>query len=121
MALECYIEPILMYECEAWTISKQLQKKLNRNVVAMNLVDCKEIKQCYERLTQQDHSCNLFWPCDEKREARTSSDNWNDRRKTQEKMLDGLTKWQKVGQVTDTLKAKRNKNASKVFWVASVC
>ncbi|GFO26229.1 nitrilase homolog 1-like [Plakobranchus ocellatus] len=27
-ALECYIEPILMYGCEAWTISKQTQKKL---------------------------------------------------------------------------------------------
>ena len=27
-ALECYIEPILMYGCEGWTISKQLQKKL---------------------------------------------------------------------------------------------
>ena len=25
--LECYIEPILMYGCEAWTISKQAQKK----------------------------------------------------------------------------------------------
>ena len=26
--LECYIEPILKYGCEAWTISKQVQKKL---------------------------------------------------------------------------------------------
>ena len=26
--LECYIQPILMYGCEAWTISKQAQKKL---------------------------------------------------------------------------------------------
>ena len=26
--LQCYIEPILMYGCEAWTISKQTQKKL---------------------------------------------------------------------------------------------
>ena len=26
--LECYIEPILMYGCEAWTISKQALKKL---------------------------------------------------------------------------------------------
>ena len=33
--LECYIEPILMYGCEAWTISKQAQKKTrsSRNVV----------------------------------------------------------------------------------------
>ncbi|GFN86839.1 endonuclease-reverse transcriptase [Plakobranchus ocellatus] len=24
-ALQCYIEPVLMYGCEAWTISKQIQ------------------------------------------------------------------------------------------------
>ncbi|GFN78136.1 craniofacial development protein 2 [Plakobranchus ocellatus] len=27
-ALQCYIEPVLMYGCEAWTISKQTQNKL---------------------------------------------------------------------------------------------
>ena len=27
-ALECYIEPIMMYGCEVWAISKQLQKKM---------------------------------------------------------------------------------------------
>ena len=27
-ALQCYIEPILMYGCEAWTISNQTQKNL---------------------------------------------------------------------------------------------
>ncbi|GFN90606.1 endonuclease-reverse transcriptase [Plakobranchus ocellatus] len=27
-ALQCYIEPVLMYGCEAWTISKQIQDKL---------------------------------------------------------------------------------------------
>ncbi|GFO35583.1 endonuclease-reverse transcriptase [Plakobranchus ocellatus] len=27
-AFQCYIEPVLMYECEAWTISKQIQNKL---------------------------------------------------------------------------------------------
>ncbi|GFO49889.1 RNA-directed DNA polymerase from mobile element jockey [Plakobranchus ocellatus] len=27
-ALPCYIEPVLMYGCEAWTISKQIQNKL---------------------------------------------------------------------------------------------
>ena len=28
-ALQCYIEPILMYGCKAWTISKQRQEKLS--------------------------------------------------------------------------------------------
>ncbi|GFO17488.1 hypothetical protein PoB_004399300 [Plakobranchus ocellatus] len=27
-ALQCYIEPVLMYGCEAWTISKQIKDKL---------------------------------------------------------------------------------------------
>ncbi|GFO06060.1 cytochrome c oxidase assembly protein cox15-like protein [Plakobranchus ocellatus] len=27
-ALQCYIEPILMYGCEAWTITKEIQKKI---------------------------------------------------------------------------------------------
>ncbi|GFO09133.1 RNA-directed DNA polymerase from mobile element jockey [Plakobranchus ocellatus] len=27
-ALQCYIEPVLTYGCEAWTISKQIQNKL---------------------------------------------------------------------------------------------
>ncbi|GFO49343.1 RNA-directed DNA polymerase from mobile element jockey [Plakobranchus ocellatus] len=27
-ALQCYIEPVLKYGCEAWTISKQIQIKL---------------------------------------------------------------------------------------------
>ena len=34
--LECYIEPILMYECKAWTISKEVQKKLDCNVIKRN-------------------------------------------------------------------------------------
>ncbi|GFO26498.1 endonuclease-reverse transcriptase [Plakobranchus ocellatus] len=27
-ALQCYMEPVLMYGCEAWTLSKQIQNKL---------------------------------------------------------------------------------------------
>ena len=40
---------------------------------------------------------NLFWPNDEKRGTTTSCDNWNDR---SEKVLDGPTKWFKVGRMT---------------------
>ena len=48
-AIKCYIEPILMYGCEAWTILKVTKETGgNRNMVpeenAMNLMDCKEIK-----------------------------------------------------------------------------
>ena len=42
---------------------------------------------------------NLFWPCDEKRETRTSCDDWNVGKKTQqEKIYDELTKWFNVRQ-----------------------
>ncbi|GFO25146.1 RNA-directed DNA polymerase from mobile element jockey [Plakobranchus ocellatus] len=30
-ALQCYIEPVLIYGCEAWTISKQIQNRLEAN------------------------------------------------------------------------------------------
>ena len=50
-ALDCYIEPFLMYGYKAWSISKHLQKKFEateNNVVssenAMKLMNCKEIK-----------------------------------------------------------------------------
>ena len=63
-ALVCFVEPILMCRCKTWTISNQLQKKLegNRNVIptenSMNFIDYKanQTKQCYEKLTPQDHS-----------------------------------------------------------------
>ena len=57
--LECYIELILMNGCEAWTISKQLQKKLEATEID-SYRECYEshglqrnpTKQCYEKLTQ---------------------------------------------------------------------
>ena len=36
-------------------------------------------------------------------------------RKQRENMLDGLTKWLKVGRVTDALKAMRDRDARKVM------
>ena len=56
-----------------------------------------------------------FFGHDEKRDTRTSCGNWNGRGETQrEKMLDGLTKWLKVGRVTEALKATRDRDAWKV-------
>ena len=55
--------------------------------------------------------CNLFWPCDEKRETRIFCENWN----VQRKMLNGLTNWLKVGQGTDAVKAMRDRDARKVM------
>ena len=105
---------------------------VNRNVVpseiwedATYLMDCKEIKR--NNVTRSRHNTithkyntltpsNLFWPCDEKTETRTSSVNLNvegkGSRGKREKMLDGLTKWLKLGRVTEeALKATSVRNA----------
>ena len=61
----------------------------------------------------------FVWRCNEKRETRTSCDNWNERWETQQgkKMLDGLTKWLKVGRVTEALEATWDRDAWKVMIV----
>ena len=53
-----------------------------------------------------------------RKETKTSCENWNGRGKCSkgkqlEKMLDGLTKRLKVGRVMNTLKATRNRDASR--------
>ena len=62
-ALECYIEPILMYGCVAWTILKRLKKKWRqqkcgsyRGCYESNGLQKNIKKQCYENIKQQDHS-----------------------------------------------------------------
>ena len=59
-ALEYYIEPILMYGCGAWIISKQVQKKLEATemwflwrMLQISWIACKEIKQ--NRVTRSQH------------------------------------------------------------------
>ena len=54
------------------------------------------------------------------RETRTFCDKWNNPRKCsmvkqREKMLDGLTKWLKVGRVTDALKVTTHRDVWKVM------
>ena len=65
------------------------------------------------------YQATFFCPLDEKGETRTSCVNWNDGRKIQqgkpEKMLGGLTKGLKVGQVTDALNATKDRNGRKVI------
>ena len=63
-ALECYIEPFLMHGFQAWTILKQLQKKLEATEICGSFGECYEshrliknqTEQCYKKPTQQDHS-----------------------------------------------------------------
>ena len=57
-ALKCYIELSLMYGCEAWTISKYLQKKLEttemwflQRMLESHRLQRNQWRQCYEKLT----------------------------------------------------------------------
>ena len=59
----CYIEPILVYVCEAWTIAKQFKKKLDgseiwflRRTLRISRTARNQTKQSYEKPTQQVHS-----------------------------------------------------------------
>ena len=57
-----------------------------------------------------------FWPCNEKKETRTSCDSLNGSRKTQQGILErqdvGWTnKWLNVGRVTEALKVTRDQYA----------
>ena len=48
--MECYVEPILMYGWEAWTISEQLQQKVEAAEMwflwRMLGIPCTEMKHC---------------------------------------------------------------------------
>ena len=103
-------------------------KFLYSSVLNINLMDCKEIKRnsvARSLLNKITHSrickCQAtYFGHVRRRERRTSCDNWNDRKKRQqgkkcEKMFDGLTKWSKVGQVTEALKETRDRDAWKVM------
>ena len=97
-ALECNIEPILMYGCDAKTTSKQVQKKLEatemRFLQRMLQISWSAKKPNETDLREADRARSLmnkicecqatfFCPCDENRETKTSYDNWNDGGKTQ--------------------------------------
>ena len=62
----------------------------------------------------------FFWPCDEKKEIKTSSDKRNDRKKTQKgkaerKEVGWTNKVVKSKRVTDALNATRERGAWKVM------
>ena len=97
--LECYIEPILMYGCEAWTISKQAQKKLEavemwfmRRMMKISWMAKKSndtvLKEAHTYSTckqNSDTTNNILLSCNEKGKVRTSHNNRNDGRKTQQR------------------------------------
>ena len=58
---------------------------------------------------------NLFWPCDEKRETRTSCDNRNDCRKTASKVVEWTNKVAQSRTRHRSMKAMRDRDAWKVM------
>ncbi|GFO42695.1 RNA-directed DNA polymerase from mobile element jockey [Plakobranchus ocellatus] len=83
-ALQCYIEPVLMYGCEAWTISKQIQNKLEatemwflRRMLRIPWTAKKRnervLNEANKRTTKT--SSHLSGPRDEKRKTGTFGNN----------------------------------------------
>ena len=101
--LQFYIEPILLYGCESWSMTKQTSMSIlivlsNGNVVleknAQSIVDRKEnqfrnskyskpYKKAYEQ--HQEKTSRISRPCDEKGKARAFVNNRKDRRKKKQR------------------------------------
>ena len=127
--LECYIEPILMYGCEAWTISKQAQKKLEtvemwflRRMMKISWM----AKKSNDTVLKEAHTSralvNKIWTRQttlfghvmrrEKLEHLITTGMMEGKRsrgKQLEKMTDGLVKWLGAGKVVEILKATRDR------------
>ena len=127
--LECYIEPILMYGCEAWTISKQAQKKLEavemwflRRMMKISWM----AKKSNDTVLKEAHTSRAlvnkirtrqttFFGHVMRREklehllTTGMMEGKRSRGKQREKMTNGLVKWLGAGKVIEILKATRDR------------
>ena len=127
--LECYIEPILMYGCEAWTISKQAQKKLEavemwflRRMMKISWM----AKKSNDTVLKEAHTSRAL--VNKIRTRQTTffghvmrkeklehlittgmMEGKRSRGKRREKMTDGLVKWLGAGKVVEILKSTRDR------------
>ena len=122
-ALQCYIEPILMYGCEAWTINKETQRKLEAVEMwflrRMLRISWKEKKSNEDVLKEAVATRSLINKI-RKRQAKFTGhvtrreglehlvttgmlEGRRSRGRQREKILDGLTTWLKAGKVTEIL------------------
>ena len=116
--LECYIEPILMYGCEAWTISKQAQKKLEavemwflRRMMKISWMT----KKSNDTVLKEAHTSRAL--VNKIRTRQTTffghvtgmMEGKRSRGKQLEKMTDGLANWLGAGKVVEILKATRDR------------
>ncbi|GFO02680.1 RNA-directed DNA polymerase from mobile element jockey [Plakobranchus ocellatus] len=113
-ALQCYIEPVLMYGCEAWTISKQIQNKLQ----ATEMWFLRRIlwipwtaKKTKEGVLNEANKRRSLVRTIRKRQA-TFLGHVMRRGRQREKIMDGLATWLGPGRVSDILAAVKDRD----FW-----
>ena len=131
--LECYIEPILMYGCEAWTISKQAQKKLEavemwflRRIIKISWM----AKKSNDTVLKEAHTSRAlvnkirtrqttFFGHVMRREklehliTTGMMDGKGSRGKQRETITNGLVNWLGAGKVVEILKAARDRGIRK--------
>ena len=128
--LQCYIEPILMYGCEAWTINKQIQKKLEaveiwfpRRMLRIPWTAKKANQEVLKEAVTERSLLNrirkrqaTFFGHVMRREKMEYDittgmlEGNRSRGRPREKMLDGLTSWLKVEKATDILRAAKDRD-----------
>ncbi|GFO35233.1 endonuclease-reverse transcriptase [Plakobranchus ocellatus] len=128
-ALECYIEPILMYGCEAWTISKQTQKKLEatemwflRRMLRISWT----AKKTNDTVLEEAHTTRLLISKIRKRQATFFShvmrreklenlvttgmlEGKRSRGKQREKLIESLADWLKAGKSLEAIEATKDR------------
>ncbi|GFN93972.1 endonuclease-reverse transcriptase [Plakobranchus ocellatus] len=134
-ALECYIEPILMYGCEAWTISKQTQKKLEatemwflRRMMQISWT----AKKTNDTVLEEADTTRLLISKIRKRQAtffghvmrREKLENLVttgmlegkcSRGKQREKLIEGLTDWLKAGKSLEAIEATKDRKKWRIM------
>ena len=133
-ALECYIESILVYGCEAWTISKQNKRNwrqqkyssyresfeshgLQRNINETVLQEA-DTTRSHIILSKRQAIIFGYMLRKEKLEHLLISGMIEGKCSTgkqRKKMLDRITKWLKIGWVTESLKVMRDRDVLKAM------
>ncbi|GFO32491.1 endonuclease-reverse transcriptase [Plakobranchus ocellatus] len=129
-ALQCYIEPVLMYGCEAWTISKQIQNKLKATemwFLRRMLRILWTAKKTNERVLNEANKRRSLARTIRKRQAiflghvmrrgkleylvtTGKFEGKRSRGRQREKIMDGLATWLGPGKVSDILAAVKDRD-----------
>ncbi|GFN95947.1 RNA-directed DNA polymerase from mobile element jockey [Plakobranchus ocellatus] len=129
-ALQCYIEPVLMYGCETWTISKQIQNKLEATemwFLRRMLRIPWTAKKTNERVLNEANKRRSLVRTIRKRQATFLGhvirrgklehlvttgkfERKRSRGRQKEKIMDGLVTWLGPGKVSDTLAAVKDRD-----------